>query len=196
MISQRTFKKLLRVAALGGALVTLQVPTLYSQSSDLAASDPTPTSDANDREEILVRIEARVSLPKSMYWNGFAWLQTLPIPPFAPLDRSAAYFNAVPSRYSQLSKLNYGSIFLNSIATGHLSPTNPGNARRLALATGMEFLGFRMARSERWRKMWWLPQTLSIGINLCDFRSALEVAQVSTSEAAQPATAPSRSHTH
>jgi hypothetical protein len=62
------------------------------------------------------------------------------------MNRSAAYFNAVPSRYSQLSKLNYGSIFLDSSASGHFSPTNPGNARRLGFATGMEFLGFRMAR--------------------------------------------------
>ena len=34
-----------------------------------------------------------------------------------------------------------------------------------ALATGVNWLGYRMSRSRRWRKVWWLPQSVSIGAN-------------------------------
>ena len=34
-----------------------------------------------------------------------------------------------------------------------------------ALATGVNWLGYRMSRSRRWRKVWWLPQSISIGAN-------------------------------
>jgi hypothetical protein len=118
-----------------------------------------------------------VSFPKSIYMTGVNWLQNLSIPPFARRDESAAYFNAVPSRYSQLSKVSYATVLLNSITTGHFSPTNPGNARRLVLATGMEFVGLRLARSEGWHELWWVPQTLAIGINLGSFGSNLAAAE-------------------
>ena len=196
MPTQRIFVMLLRLAGLAGALVILHDPTSGAQTSDLTASNTWSTADTADHERVLLRFEARVSFPQSIYSNGLAWLQTLSIPPFAPIDRNAAYSNAVPSRYSQFSKLDYGLVFLDSIATRHFSLTNPGNARRLALATGMEFLSFRMARSERWRRLWWLPQTLSIGINLRDFRSTFEATQATTSEAAQPSPLPSRSNAH
>ena len=34
-----------------------------------------------------------------------------------------------------------------------------------ALATGVNWLGYRMSRSRRWRKVWWLPQSISISAN-------------------------------
>jgi hypothetical protein len=34
------------------------------------------------------------------------------------------------------------------------------------LGTGVNWLGLRMQRSERWHKIWWLPQAVSIAANL------------------------------
>jgi hypothetical protein len=36
-------------------------------------------------------------------------------------------------------------------------------------ATGMNFLGWKMARSERWHKIWWLPQVASMAGNLTGY---------------------------
>lgn len=36
-------------------------------------------------------------------------------------------------------------------------------------ATGVNWLGWKMARSPRWHKMWWVPQAASIGGNLAGF---------------------------
>jgi hypothetical protein len=38
-----------------------------------------------------------------------------------------------------------------------------------AFATGMNWLGWRMARSERWHSVWWLPQMCSIAGNLLGY---------------------------
>jgi len=34
-----------------------------------------------------------------------------------------------------------------------------------AMTTGINWLGYRMARSHRWRTVWWLPQSISISAN-------------------------------
>ena len=34
-----------------------------------------------------------------------------------------------------------------------------------ALATGVNWLGYRMSRSRKWRKAWWLPQSISMSAN-------------------------------
>jgi hypothetical protein len=36
-------------------------------------------------------------------------------------------------------------------------------------ATGINFLGWRMARSERWHKIWWVPQVCSMAGNLAGY---------------------------
>jgi len=36
-------------------------------------------------------------------------------------------------------------------------------------ATGMNFLGLKMARSERWHKIWWVPQVASMAGNLAGY---------------------------
>jgi hypothetical protein len=36
-------------------------------------------------------------------------------------------------------------------------------------ATGVNFLGWKMARSERWHKVWWLPQVTSMAGNLAGY---------------------------
>lgn len=36
-------------------------------------------------------------------------------------------------------------------------------------ATGVNFLGWKMARSERWHKIWWLPQVTSMAGNLAGY---------------------------
>jgi len=36
-------------------------------------------------------------------------------------------------------------------------------------ATGINFLGWKMARSERWHKIWWLPQVASVAGNLAGY---------------------------
>ena len=38
-----------------------------------------------------------------------------------------------------------------------------------AFATGVNLVGWKMARSERWRSVWWLPQIGSIAGNLVGF---------------------------
>lgn len=38
-----------------------------------------------------------------------------------------------------------------------------------ALATGINWIGFKMARSERWHRVWWLPQVCSIAGNSFGF---------------------------
>jgi hypothetical protein len=42
-------------------------------------------------------------------------------------------------------------------------------ATGLAFATGMNWLGWRMARSEKWQRVWWLPQVCSIAGNLIGY---------------------------
>jgi hypothetical protein len=42
-------------------------------------------------------------------------------------------------------------------------------ATGLAFATGLNWLGWRMARSERWHSVWWLPQVCSIAGNLMGY---------------------------
>jgi hypothetical protein len=173
---------ILRVATLLAVFFVRNASSLLAQNdADAVTISADKDSDGDDREAILVKIEARVSFPKSLCADGIGWLQNLSIPPFAPMDPSAAYFNALPSRYSQLSKLNYGTVLLDALATGHFSPTNPGNARRLVFATGSEVLGLRLAKSEKWHGLWWVPQTLSIAINLDDLRSHIDSAEASPS---------------
>ncbi len=36
-------------------------------------------------------------------------------------------------------------------------------------ATGINFLGWKMARSERWHKIWWVPQVCSMAGNLAGY---------------------------
>jgi hypothetical protein len=36
-------------------------------------------------------------------------------------------------------------------------------------ATGVNFLGWKMGRSERWHKIWWLPQVASMAGNLAGY---------------------------
>lgn len=36
-------------------------------------------------------------------------------------------------------------------------------------ATGMNFLGWKMARSERWHKIWWVPQVATMAGNLAGY---------------------------
>jgi hypothetical protein len=36
-------------------------------------------------------------------------------------------------------------------------------------ATGVNFLGLKLARSERWHKIWWLPQATSMAGNLAGY---------------------------
>jgi hypothetical protein len=40
-----------------------------------------------------------------------------------------------------------------------------------ALATGVNWLGYKMSRSRKWRKVWWLPQSISISANGLGYRT-------------------------
>lgn len=44
-------------------------------------------------------------------------------------------------------------------------PTPAYYAAGYALATGVNWLGWKMGRSPRWHKVWWLPQVISISLN-------------------------------
>jgi hypothetical protein len=52
-------------------------------------------------------------------------------------------------------------------------PTPAYYATGLAMATGLNWLGWKMARSRRWRKLSPVPQLLTISGNLYGFRSNL-----------------------
>lgn len=41
-----------------------------------------------------------------------------------------------------------------------------------AFATGVNWLGYKMSRSRKWRKVWWLPQSISISANGNGYRSS------------------------
>jgi hypothetical protein len=41
----------------------------------------------------------------------------------------------------------------------------------LALATGVNWLGYKMSRTRKWRKIWWLPQSISISANTWGYRT-------------------------
>ena len=42
-------------------------------------------------------------------------------------------------------------------------------AHGIGFATSMNWLGWKMARSERWHRVWWLPQVCSIAGNLIGY---------------------------
>jgi len=52
-------------------------------------------------------------------------------------------------------------------------PTPAYYATGMAMATGLNWLSWKMARSRRWRKLSPIPQLLTISGNLCGFRSNL-----------------------
>lgn len=43
----------------------------------------------------------------------------------------------------------------------------------IAMATGVNWLGFRMSRSPRFHKIWWLPQALSVAGNTRGYMTTL-----------------------
>lgn len=45
-------------------------------------------------------------------------------------------------------------------------PTPAYYAVGLAMTTGLNWVSFRMAHSQRWHRIWWLPQACAIGGNL------------------------------
>ena len=40
-----------------------------------------------------------------------------------------------------------------------------------AVATGVNWLGYKMSKSRRWRRVWWLPQAVSISGNSYGYQS-------------------------
>ncbi|MGB8799416.1 MAG: hypothetical protein WCC97_01910 [Candidatus Acidiferrales bacterium] len=48
-------------------------------------------------------------------------------------------------------------------------PTPAYYASAALFATGMNFLGWKMARSARWHKIWWVPQLTSMAGNLAGY---------------------------
>ena len=43
-------------------------------------------------------------------------------------------------------------------------------ASATVFATGINFLGWKMARSERWHKIWWIPQVVTMAGNLAGYK--------------------------
>jgi len=106
----------------------------------------------------------------------------------APLPRSeprSAVKTAVPKSFFVLSAGVYAAASLDMqqsesmlphfdekdpIARPFLRLPAPAYYASAALfATGMNFLGWKMARSERWHKIWWLPQVTSMAGNLAGY---------------------------
>ena len=60
----------------------------------------------------------------------------------------------------------WGNPEANPIARPFVNLPRPAYyASGFALATGVNWLGYRMSRSRKWRKVWWLPQSISISAN-------------------------------
>ena len=110
------------------------------------------------------------------------------ISPLAPLPRSEprkAVKGALPKSYFVLSAGVYTAAGLDMQQSESMMPhfderdplarpflrlPAPAYYASAALfATGVNWLGWRMARSERWHKIWWLPQVASMAGNMAGY---------------------------
>ncbi len=73
-------------------------------------------------------------------------------------------------RYAWLAKLNFASAAAGSVKSGSNGQFDQEFGRRAVTATFTNMLGLQMARVERLRKFWWLPQVASIAVNFGEIR--------------------------
>jgi hypothetical protein len=106
-----------------------------------------------------VKKEVRLQVPKRLWLSLSALTYTA-----AALDMHATA-DAV-----QLKK-KYPAFYLGNPEADPIArpfvklPAPAYYACGFALATGVNWLGYRMSRSRRWRKVWWLPQSFSMSAN-------------------------------
>lgn len=110
------------------------------------------------------------------------------IAPLAPLPRTEprkAVKDALPRSYFVLSAGVYAAAGLDMQQSESMMPhfderdplarpflrlPGPAYYASAALfATGVNWLGWKMARSERWHKIWWLPQVASMAGNMAGY---------------------------
>jgi hypothetical protein len=106
-----------------------------------------------------VNKEVRLQVPKRLWLSLSALTYTA-----AALDMHATA-DAV-----QLKK-NYPAFYLGNPEADPIArpfvklPAPAYYACGFALATPVNWLGYRMSRSRKWRKVWWLPQSFSMSAN-------------------------------
>ena len=111
-----------------------------------------------------------------------------PLAPLPPLPRSEprkAVKDALPKSYFVMSAGVYTAAGLDMQQSESMMPhfderdplarpflrlPAPAYYASAALfATGVNWLGWRMARSERWHRIWWLPQVASMAGNMAGY---------------------------
>ncbi len=131
----------------------------FSANSDALAHESTNNSKPPVAKRIFeIPIELGVDLRRSL-----RALQTI-TPPH--LEIRAAYFMPESMPYAYLTKATYLSSFVDPARKGSFFPYDARGTERFTLATAANILGLRMARSERWNKVWWLPQASCIVLNV------------------------------
>jgi hypothetical protein len=69
-------------------------------------------------------------------------------------------------RFRKYPNVNWGTTETDPLARPFVRLPHPAYyACGFALATGVNWLGYRMSHSRKWRKLWWLPQSISISAN-------------------------------
>jgi len=112
------------------------------------AEDPVP-----------VKKEVRLQVPKKLWLSLSAATYTA-----AALDMHATA-NAVQLK-KKYPALYWGNPEADPLARPFVNLPRPAYyASGFALATGINWLGYKMSRSRKWRKVWWLPQSISISAN-------------------------------
>jgi hypothetical protein len=131
----------------------------FSANSDAVGHESTNNSKPPVAKRILeIPIALEVDLRRSL-----RALETINPP---HLEIRTAYFMPESMAYSYLTKATYLSIFVDPARKGSFSPYDARGTERFTLATAANILGLRMARSERWSKVWWLPQASCIVFNV------------------------------
>ena len=112
-----------------------------------------------------VKKKAALQVPKKLWLSLSAATYTA-----AALDMHATaaaleWFNKHPHYYA-------GPLETDPLARPFVKLPRPAYyACGFALATGVNWLGYRMSRSRRWRKVWWLPQSVSISANSWGYKT-------------------------
>jgi hypothetical protein len=138
----------MRVWCKNALLLFLAISTGIGAQAQKLLEDPKP-----------VKKEVRLQVPKRLWLSLSAATYTA-----AALDMHATA-DAV-----QLKK-NYPAFYLGNPEADPIArpfvklPAPAYYACGFALATGVNWLGYRMSRSRKWRKAWWLPQSFSMSAN-------------------------------
>ncbi len=159
----KTIRKNLILFAVIQCVLLFALPSASAQSLQQHSQTDGQESLSNSSPN---SIKISVEIPLTLEEDIEASLHSLAAFNSPQLGIRAAYFRPASKKYAYLTKATYLSMFLSATQNGSLSPFNRSNAGGITLATAANVLGLRMARSEKWNKLWWLPQASCIGLTI------------------------------